>query len=134
VYKHKLVQGLDLIINKYAGRTNDPIMKAIWFGIKGQVPVILKTIDDNPGLVEEMRQAILEYLEPEKPIEMLEEPTFEDQFKIEEQRIAEAEENALAEEESGKPEEPEAITEASATIEVEEVEETPEKEPEDAGS
>ena len=74
-YHHKLVQGLEEIINKYAGHAHDPILKAIWFGIKGQVPVILATVDNNPELVEEMRRTILEYCEPERPVEVIEQET-----------------------------------------------------------
>ena len=56
VYKHKIVQGLANIIEKYAGHGSSPIMKAVWMGIKGEVPGILETLDNNEEMVNELEK------------------------------------------------------------------------------
>ncbi len=50
-YKHKVVQGLADILNEFGGGGSDPMMKAVWFGIRGQVPLILSQLDNAPDAV-----------------------------------------------------------------------------------
>ena len=61
-YKHKIIQGLADLIEAYAGKGNDPMMKAIWWGIKGQVPSILQGLDDNEEAIAEIEAKLREVL------------------------------------------------------------------------
>ncbi len=51
MYKHRVVQGLADIINQFGGGGDDLMMKAIWMGIRGQVPLILQQLDNAPDAV-----------------------------------------------------------------------------------
>ena len=68
VYKHHMVKVIANLIERYGGGGRDPIMRAVWFGIKGQVPEILRTLDNNEKLIEELRGNIMEALELDKPV------------------------------------------------------------------
>jgi len=61
-YKHRVVQGLAELIERYGGRGQDPIMNAVWWGIKSQVPSLLKNLDESEEAVElierKMREAL----------------------------------------------------------------------------
>lgn len=62
-YRHKIIQGLAELINEYGGKGNDPIMKAVWWGIKGQVPSLLQTLDENEEAIAEIRAKLFEVLD-----------------------------------------------------------------------
>jgi len=61
-YRHKVVEGLAQLIDKYGGKGGDPFMRAIWAGIKSQVPSLLKSLDESKEAVEliekKMREAL----------------------------------------------------------------------------
>jgi len=67
-YKHRVVQGLHELIEKYGGGGHDPFMKAVWFGIKGQVPLILSTIDNSEEAIAEIEKKLREVLGIEEPL------------------------------------------------------------------
>ena len=67
MYRHKVVQGLAALIEKYGSGGKDPIMAAVWFGIKGQVPSFLASLDDNEQAVAEIHQSIMEALDIKAP-------------------------------------------------------------------
>jgi len=78
MFRYRIVQGLADFIESYGGKGKDPLMRSIWFGIKGQVPVILKALDDNEEAVAEIEKklkAVLGVEEPPKPPEPEPEPT-----------------------------------------------------------
>ena len=63
-YRHKIVQGLaDLILKYGGGKTDNPMMAALWWGLKGQIPIILHTLDSSEELVEEIRGKLIEVLD-----------------------------------------------------------------------
>lgn len=68
-YKHKIVQGIADLVEKYGGESKDPMMRAIWFGIKGQVPNILQSLDENEEAVTTLREKLIEVLDlkPQEP-------------------------------------------------------------------
>jgi len=68
-YDHKFVKGLSIVLHKTEENLSDPLLKLVWRGIRPQLPKILKSVDSNHELVEEMRLAILEYVEEETIIE-----------------------------------------------------------------
>lgn len=61
-YRHKIIQGLAQLIERYGGKGSDPIMKSVWWGIRGQVPSILKSLDDNDEAVAEIERKVREVL------------------------------------------------------------------------
>ncbi len=67
VYRHKVVQGLANLIERYAGKGTDPMMKAVWWGIKGQVPMLLQTLDNNEEAVAEIEKKLRDMLDIEEP-------------------------------------------------------------------
>ena len=76
-YDHKFVKGLSIVLHKTEENLSDPLLKLVWRGIRPQLPKILKSVDSNHELVEEMRLAILEYVSEEtviEPKELLEAP------------------------------------------------------------
>lgn len=62
-YKHKIVEGLSQLIDKYGGKSKDPMMAAIWWGIKGQIPSILQSLDENEKAIAEIRDKLMEVLD-----------------------------------------------------------------------
>ena len=66
-YRHKIIQGLADLINEYGGKGNDPMMKAVWWGIKGQVPSLLQTLDENDEAIAEIRAKLIEVLDVPLP-------------------------------------------------------------------
>lgn len=72
MYKHRIVQGLDELITKYGGKGSDPFMRAVWFGIKGQVPLILSTLDNSEEAIAEIEAKLREVLgiEEAEPTEL----------------------------------------------------------------
>lgn len=69
MYNHKIVQGLADLIEKYGGGGKDPMMRAVWYGVKGQIPTLLQTLDANESAVSEIRSKLMEVLEVEEYIE-----------------------------------------------------------------
>lgn len=67
MYKHKIVQALASLIELYGGGGKDPMMRAVWYGIKGQVPHILQGLDDNSEIVVEIQEKVLEALDIQVP-------------------------------------------------------------------
>lgn len=65
-YRHKIVQGLADLIEAYGGKGLDPVMSAIWIGVRGQISHVLNTLDSNDAAVEQIRRKLLEVLEIEK--------------------------------------------------------------------
>ncbi|GAH06629.1 unnamed protein product, partial [marine sediment metagenome] len=49
-----MVQGLSDLIERYGGGGQDPVMKAIWWGLKGQVPMILQALDNSEEAIAEI--------------------------------------------------------------------------------
>lgn len=88
-YRHKVVQGLADLIAKYGGGGRDPLMRAVWYGIKGQVPIILQALDDSEEAVkmieDKMREALGIGPEPSAPI-LLDEVTYPASVPVEEIR------------------------------------------------
>ena len=68
-YRHKIVQALSDLIMNFAGKGKDPIMRAVWYGIKGQVPSILQILDDNEEAIEFLRAKMLDALDIKEPID-----------------------------------------------------------------
>lgn len=68
-YKHKVVSGLAELIERYGGnKSGDPFMRAVWFGIKGQVPMLLNALDNSEeavGMIEDKLREVLDIKEPE---------------------------------------------------------------------
>jgi len=68
VYKHRVTQALADFINRYGGGGKDTFMRAVWYGIKGQVPLILQALDSNEEAIAEiekqLRKALGIELEP----------------------------------------------------------------------
>lgn len=62
-YKHKITQGLADLIEKYGGGGKDPMMKAVWWGIKGQIPSLLQSLDENDEAIEEIRKKLMDVLD-----------------------------------------------------------------------
>ncbi len=69
IYRHKIVQGLADLIEKYGGGGKDPMMRAIWYGVKGQIPTLLQTLDASESAVSEIRSKLMEVLDVEEYIE-----------------------------------------------------------------
>lgn len=63
MYRHKIVQGLSQLIEKYGGKSKDPLMASIWWGIKGQIPSILQSLDENEKAIAEIRDKLMEVLD-----------------------------------------------------------------------
>lgn len=51
MYKHRIVQALHDLVENFAGKGSDPMIKALWLGLKPQVPFILNTLDNNEELI-----------------------------------------------------------------------------------
>ena len=66
-YRHKIIQGLADLVNTYGGKGKDPIMNAVWWGIKGQVPNLLQGLDDNEEAIAEIEAKLREVLGIEEP-------------------------------------------------------------------
>lgn len=68
-YKHSVVQGLYDLIAKYGGGGRDPLMRAVWMGIKSQVPMLLEALDNSEEaikLIEDKLREVLDVKEPEQ--------------------------------------------------------------------
>ncbi len=92
VYKHRIVQGLADLIDTYAGKGDNPMMAAIWYGIKGQVPAILQALDSNEEAIAEIEKQLRKALgiEPEPEPEVVDlTVTEESQAVVEEKEIQE---------------------------------------------
>lgn len=83
-YKHRITQGLADLIEKYGGGGDDPMLKAVWWGLKGQVPLILQALDSSEEAIKEIEDKLREVLGIEEPIppvaliaEKVADPTFE---------------------------------------------------------
>ena len=68
-YRHKIVEALAKFIQEFGGGGRDPIMRAIWAGLRSQVPGILQMLDENDELVEELRMRVLDALDLKPPQE-----------------------------------------------------------------
>ena len=82
MYDHKIVQGLADLIEKYGGGGKDPMMRAIWYGVKGQIPTLLQTLDASESAVSEIRSKLMEVLEVEEYIEKEVEARIEARLKV----------------------------------------------------
>lgn len=63
MYRHKVVQGLADLIAKYGGGGKDPMMRAVWFGVKGQIPSLLQTLDNSEEAIKEIEDKLKEVLD-----------------------------------------------------------------------
>ena len=80
LYRHKIVEALAKFIQEFGGGGKDPIMRAIWAGLRSQVPGILRVLDENDELVEELRVKLLDALDlmpPQDTEQLLTEPETE---------------------------------------------------------
>lgn len=64
-YKHPIVQGLAELIERYAGKGGDPFTRALWFGFRGQVPLILQALDSSEEAIAAIEKKLIETLEAE---------------------------------------------------------------------
>jgi len=71
-YKHRVVQGLADLLNKYGGGGSDPIMRAVWFGMKQQIPLLLKSLDENEEAIASIERTLKEVLEQEPNVKAVE--------------------------------------------------------------
>lgn len=95
-YKHRVVQGLADLIAKYGVGGKDPMMRAVWFGIKGQVPMLLEALDNNEEAIATIEEKLKEVLDIKEPEPIPARPEVEG---TPEQQMAETEEIGI-----GKPE------------------------------
>lgn len=66
-YKHRVVQGISELIEKYGGGGEDPIMRSVWWGIRGQVPSFLQALDENEEAIAEIEKKLYEVLDIKEP-------------------------------------------------------------------
>lgn len=59
-YRHKLVQGLYELLQEYIqGKGGGNLLfSALMFGIRGELPHILKSLDENPEMVKMIREKL----------------------------------------------------------------------------
>lgn len=62
-YKHKVVTGLAQLIEKYGGGGHDPVMRAVWYGIKSQVPMLLEALDNSEEAIKLIEDKLREVLD-----------------------------------------------------------------------
>lgn len=68
MYRHRVVEGLSQLISRYGSGGKDPMMRAVWYGIKGQIPSFLASLDSNEEAIAEIHQSIMEALDIEAPL------------------------------------------------------------------
>lgn len=75
MYKHRIVQGLSDLLSQYGGKSDDIMIRSLWFGIRSQVPSLLQTLDDNEEAIAEIEKKMKEILDikPE-PLQLEPEP------------------------------------------------------------
>ena len=61
-YRHKIVEGLAQFIEHYGGKSGNPMISAIWFGVKHEVPLLLEALDNNEEAVAEIEKRLREVL------------------------------------------------------------------------
>jgi len=86
-YKHRVVEGLAQLIDRYGGGGESPIMRAVWFGLKHEVPLILQALDSSEEAIRMIEDKLREVLD----IKPVEEPTqvavMELEVKVEEPQV-----------------------------------------------
>ena len=68
MFRHKVVQGLADLIEKYGGKSDNFMINAFWMGFKGQVPMLLQTLDSNEEAVAEIEKKLREMLDIPEPV------------------------------------------------------------------
>jgi len=68
-YKHKVVTGLAQLIDRYGGGGESPIMRAVWFGLKQEVPLILQALDSSEEAIRMIEDKLREVLGIEPKVE-----------------------------------------------------------------
>ena len=69
MYRHKVVQALADLIAKYGGGGESPIMRAVWFGLKHEVPLILQALDSSEEAIRMIEDKLREVLGIEPKVE-----------------------------------------------------------------
>ena len=62
MYKHKIVQALANLIETYGGKGSNPMVSILWASMKHEVPHILKSLDDNPEAIAEIKRKLEDVL------------------------------------------------------------------------
>ena len=70
MYKHRIVQALADFIGCYGGKSRDPFMAAVWYGIKHEVPKLLEALDSSEETITEIEKRLKEVLEVKEPLKL----------------------------------------------------------------
>ena len=66
-YKHKFTQKLeDTLREMLGGGTANPLFKILWLSIKGEIPGMLKGLDENEEAIAALKEKFKHLLEEEK--------------------------------------------------------------------
>lgn len=69
-FKHQLVTALYNLLQEFfeAKGGSNPMMAALMFGIRGELPSILRSLDENPEAVEMIKEKLERVVGVERPI------------------------------------------------------------------
>ena len=74
MYRHRVVQALNDLVTKYGGGGESPIMRAVWFGLKQEVPLILQVLDSSEEAIRMIEDKLREVLGIEPKVEEVKPP------------------------------------------------------------
>ena len=72
-FNHPLVAGINDLIREYVVENSNPMLKMLWKIIGADFPSVLRSLDDNEGLCEKLRQRFRAMTEPPIIVEATEE-------------------------------------------------------------
>lgn len=61
-YKHRIVEGIAQLVEEFGGKGSNPMTKALWYGIKHEIPSLLESLDEDDEAVAYIEDKVREAL------------------------------------------------------------------------